>query len=104
MTFNDYQLRAKSTDIYPSNHALDCHVHGLNNEAGEVAGKYAKEIRDKVENNPQDVTKEIGDVLWFCAMICNYYGVPMEDVMRQNIEKLESRKQRGKIGGSGDDR
>ena len=103
MTPSEYQDLCADYAL-PTARGLSYLIPGLCAEAGEVAGKYAKEIRDKVENNPQDATKEIGDVLWFCAMICNYYGVPMEDVMRQNIEKLESRKQRGKISGSGDDR
>ena len=79
-------------------------ITGLCAEAGEVAGKYAKWERDGDEDCFRAIPKEVGDVLWFCAMLCTKFGFSLEDVMRQNIEKLESRKQRGKIGGSGDDR
>jgi NTP pyrophosphatase (non-canonical NTP hydrolase) len=85
-------------------------VSGLCSEAGEVAGAYAKWIRDgasrvvESEAYCQNIKKEVGDVLWFCATLSDYYGFDLESVMRHNIEKLEDRKQRNVISGSGDDR
>jgi NTP pyrophosphatase (non-canonical NTP hydrolase) len=51
-----------------------------------------------------DMMKELGDCLWFVASIAKLYDVKLSDIARMNIDKLEGRKQRGTIGGSGDDR
>lgn len=80
----------------------------LSGEAGEVAGKFAKAYRDDngviTEERKQAIVKELGDVLWFVAELCTLLGVDMEDVMEHNISKLASRKERGVLFGSGDDR
>lgn len=98
----EYALPASLNSVYL--------VTGLCAEAGEVAGVYAKWIRDGTkcasenEARRQNISKEVGDVLWFCAVLSDYYGFDLESVMRHNIEKLEDRKQRNVISGSGDDR
>lgn len=108
MNFNEYQIKAKSTDIYPSSHALDCHVFGLTNEAGEVAGKLKKVYRDnKGEFSPGikfDIAKELGDTLWYLALTAADIGYTLEEIALMNIQKLADRKERNKIGGSGDHR
>jgi len=108
MNFNEYQIKAKSTDIYPADHALDCHVHGLNNEAGEVAGKIKKMYRDSNGDFSAtvrfDVAKELGDTLWYLACIAEDIGFTLESIAAMNIQKLADRKERNKIGGSGDHR
>lgn len=108
MDFNEYQLRAKSTDIYPPSHALDCHVHGLNNEAGEVAGKIKKIYRDfNGEFSPMakvDIAKELGDTLWYLSLVALDLGFSLESIATMNIQKLTDRKERNQIGGSGDNR
>jgi len=108
MNFNEYQNAAKLTDIYPAAHALDCHVLGLANEAGEVAGKLKKIYRD---NNGEfsaeaktNIINELGDVLWYLANIAYDIGYNLEFVAKLNIDKLASRKERNKISGSGDHR
>lgn len=95
----------------PSAHSLQYLIPGLCAEAGEVADKYAKYIRDEqwqpfggLIHPTEAILKEVGDVLWFCAMLCNYYDASLADVMEANIAKLEDRKARDVIGGSGDDR
>lgn len=81
---------------------------GLAEEAGEVAGKFAKAIRDDngviTEERREAIKKELGDVLWFVAEIATLLNYSIEDIMESNIEKLTSRKLRNKIHGSGDDR
>lgn len=81
-------------------------VLGLCEEAGEVAGKYAKWRRDETDSVKfrWDVAKEIGDVLWMCAAISKDINIPLEDIASMNIEKLSSRLNRNVIEGSGDDR
>jgi len=106
MNFNEYQDAAKSTDIYPPAHALDCHVFGLTNEAGEVAGKLKKMYRDNNGELSKDVkiniAAELGDVLWYLANVAYDLGYDLEFIATMNIEKLASRKERNKLGGSGD--
>lgn len=108
MTFNEYQILAKNTDIYLANHALDCHVLGLTNEAGEVAGKLKKIYRDLNANFSDDAIKqiafELGDVLWYLALIAEDLCYSLEDIATMNIQKLADRKERNVIGGSGDNR
>ena len=95
------------TYAQPSAKGLMYLIPGLAAEAGEVAGVYAKFLRDtNRELNPiQDqMMKELGDCLWFVASIAKLYNVKLSDIAKMNIEKLEGRLQRGTIGGSGDDR
>tara|TARA_R100001460_G_scaffold11198_1_gene26315 strand:- start:1017 stop:1346 length:330 start_codon:yes stop_codon:yes gene_type:complete len=101
ITANEYQEKCKSTAIYPKRDAIAYLSLGLVSEAGEVAGKVKKHIRDGTESN---VASEIGDVLWYCAMLANELGVNLGKIMENNLEKLNDRKQRGKLQGSGDTR
>lgn len=83
-------------------------VMGLTEEAGEVAGKFAKAIRDNDgvidDERKEAIIKELGDVCWFVAELCTLMNVSMERVMQGNIDKLTSRRERNVIHGSGDDR
>lgn len=83
-------------------------VLGLTGEAGEAADKFKKIIRDKggviSGMDKEEITKELGDVLWYVAMIAEYLGVSLAEVAEVNIEKLESRWKRNKIHGEGDNR
>lgn len=108
MDFKEYQKKANSTAIYPKDFGVIYPTLGLNGEAGEVAEKIKKVIRDQggdfTEDNIQDLKKELGDVLWYIAALCKDLGLCMEDVAEANIKKLFSRKERGVITGKGDDR
>jgi len=78
---------------------------GLVGEAGEVASLFAKAVRDsKGLVNQDNLKKELGDVLWFVAVLAQHYNIDMNDLAIGNINKLRSRQQRGVLGGSGDDR
>ena len=101
ITAEKYQEGAKATAIYPKKDALAYLALGLVSEAGEVAGKVKKKIRDGTDH---DVASEIGDVLWYCAMLADYFDVDLGKIMEDNIDKLQSRKKRGVLGGSGDSR
>jgi NTP pyrophosphatase (non-canonical NTP hydrolase) len=76
---------------------------GLCGESGEVAEKVKKQVRDGVFNR-HEVAKELGDVLWYLANICNDIGYSLEEVADLNITKLSSRKERDAIKGNGDNR
>ena len=102
ITANQYQIEAKKTAIFPANKALEYLSLGLVGEAGEVANKVKKIIRDKKID--VDISGEIGDVLWYCAMLADYLDVDLGRVIENNLDKLRSRKERGVLGGSGDSR
>lgn len=80
----------------------------LNGEAGEVAEEIFKALRDDralISSARQDkIFKELGDVCWYVAMLCNELGFNLEDVMSANLEKLLDRQERDKLQGSGSDR
>lgn len=114
MTFDEYQKQAITTDLFDSkmtsanDPAFVAKLLGLVGEAGEVAEKFKKIIRDKAgkisEVDKKDITKELGDVLWYVSALAYYLEVPLQDVADGNLEKLLSRKDRGVQRGSGDNR
>ena len=103
MTADFYEARASQTAIFPKEKALEYLALGLTSEAGEVAGKVKKLIRDG-KGDKKAIASEIGDVLWYCAMMAKEVGVPLNTIMQENLRKLHSRKERGTLSGSGDER
>jgi NTP pyrophosphatase (non-canonical NTP hydrolase) len=114
MDFKEYQKQAARTDTFGggehklSEAAFVNKLLGLSSETGEVADKFKKIIRDKNgEINDEDkkgILKELGDVLWYLAMLAEYLGSSIEEVAEMNVSKLASRYERDEIHGSGDDR
>lgn len=108
MTFKEYQDFCRTTAIYRSEVSLLYPALGLTGEAGEVANKVKKLVRDGTDKLPpdwkDDIASEIGDVLWYCSALASDLGIPLSRIAKENVEKLESRMQRGVISGSGDKR
>lgn len=110
LKINEYQKEAHKTACYLGLEEGDYTypVMGLAEEAGEVCGKFAKAVRDCNgvidEERKTAIKKELGDVCWFIAEISTLLGLELEDVMQSNLDKLASRKERGVLHGSGDDR
>jgi len=108
MTLNEYQEHALETAIYPAESRIIYPTLGLTGEAGEVADKVKKIIRDNhKEATPEkkaEIMKEIGDVLWYCATLSHDLGYTLDEVAQTNVDKLRSRMERSKITGSGDNR
>lgn len=109
MDFKEYQKKSRVTALYPdkdNNYIYP--ALGLADESGEVVGKIKKVIRDQEgkmnDENKKEIAKELGDVLWYIAQLATELGADMEDIAQGNIDKLYSRLDRGKIGGSGDNR
>ena len=108
MNMQDYQTQATKTAIYPECEIVVYPALGLVSEAGEVAGKVKKVLRDKnghfdpVER--QKIAEEVGDVLWYIAALCTDLDIGMETIAQRNLDKLNSRMARGVIAGSGDHR
>ena len=109
MDFNTYQNNARLTAQYPNLGSNNIYpTLGLVGEAGEVAEKVKKVIRDKKgifdDESKKGLKKELGDVLWYISNLCTELDFSLDDVALQNLEKLKLRAAKGKISGSGDDR
>ena len=102
MTFDEYQEFAKTTAIYSDNAKVVYPTLGLSGEAGEVAEKVKKNIRDG--KSLDGVGLELGDVLWYISALADDLGVTLEEVAQANVDKLQSRMERNKISGDGDNR
>jgi NTP pyrophosphatase (non-canonical NTP hydrolase) len=110
MTFDDYQKQAMTTalDLGGSFNDLTYRSLGLTSEAGEVADKIKKIIRDKggemTAEDKKAIASELGDVLWYVQALATYLDVSLNQIAEDNLTKLLDRKSRGAIGGSGDTR
>ena len=103
MNLSDYQIWSRSVAIYPGTRAIEYLALGLTSEAGEVAGKVKKYVRDLAWDKDA-VIAELGDVFWYLARMCDEMNINAEEVLQRNYEKIESRKARGTIQGNGDNR
>lgn len=108
MTLDEYQRHALETAIYPAESRIVYPTLGLTGEAGEVADKVKKVIRDGhrdfTPEKKAEIMKEIGDVLWYCATLSHDLGYSLEEVAQTNVDKLRSRMERNRLSGSGDNR
>ena len=104
-----YQEKACETAIFPKNKAMEYLTLGLTGEAGEIANKVKKFIRDGAAQDEYlakriEIGYEIGDVLWYCAVLAKEMEMDLGHIMENNLQKLADRHKRGKISGSGDNR
>lgn len=111
MKMNDYQKSSGVTAIYPDQGeigGLAYAVLGLGGEAGEIANKVKKIIRDRggviTSEDKNDLLKEAGDVLWYLARLVDELGGSLDEVADSNLRKLLDRQRRGVLTGSGDTR
>ncbi len=109
MEFDSYQIKARETALYPNLGSNNIYpTLGLVGEAGEVAEKVKKVLRDKKGyfdlESKEAIKKELGDVLWYLSNLCTEFDFSLNDVALENLKKLKLRANAGKIGGSGDNR
>ena len=109
MTASMYQEKACETAIFPKKQAMEYLTLGLTGESGEIANKVKKFIRDGAAKDEYlakriEIGYEIGDVLWYCAVLAEELEMNLGHIMEKNLEKLADRHKRGKISGSGDHR
>jgi len=108
MELNEYQEAALSTAVFDEEYAILYPALKLAGEAGEVAEKVGKVLRDKggvfSEDVLEDLSKEVSDVLWYIAAMAEGIGYTLEEIGQINLDKLQDRKKRGTIRGSGDNR
>jgi NTP pyrophosphatase (non-canonical NTP hydrolase) len=109
MDCDDYQRAAMRTAR--DKEAPDEFMHlvlGLVGEAGEIAEKVKKLVRDDNSDlarlDRDDMAAEIGDVLWYSAVLANFLDLSLNDVAQRNVDKLADRQRRAVLGGSGDQR
>lgn len=106
---DDYQKQAVETAIYkPIGHPCIYPALGLANECGEVLGKVKKVFRDHDGQFTEDIRKaiagELGDCLWYLAVLAKEMDYTLKEIAEINIKKLSSRKEKGTIKGDGDNR
>lgn len=115
MTFDEYQKKAISTELMVRKDSLTANdpammakILGLVGEAGEVAEKFKKIVRDKngeiSKEDKSELEKELGDVLWYINALSDYLGLSLDEVANKNLKKLFDRKSRGTQRGAGDNR
>lgn len=108
MTLDQYQEAALATAIYPRDYGLIYPALGLAGEAGEVADKIKKTIRDHGgvfdAQAREAIMLEVGDVLWYIAALAREAGYSLEQVAQMNIGKLHARKVADTLHGDGDNR
>jgi NTP pyrophosphatase (non-canonical NTP hydrolase) len=108
MQFDDYQKTAQATAIYDRRYRVTYPALGLASEAGEVAGKVKKVLRDKdgafAPEQIQALKDELGDVLWYVAVLAADLDLSLDQIAADNLAKLRSRQVRGRLGGDGDRR
>lgn len=102
--FKDYSLWVEDKIITEGQTRLIENTLGLVGEAGEVAEKIKKMLRDSSKFTSEDILKELGDVVFYATALANYYDGNLGSILGLNVEKLDSRELRGKIQGSGDNR
>ena len=103
MEMSEYQRTAADTAIYKTEHAVIYPALGLAAEAGEVANKVKKILRDG-KFDREGIADEVGDCLWYIAALCRDLNIDIAEVAMGNINKLQDRKRRGKLNGEGDNR
>lgn len=103
MDLNAYQREARKTAVYPVELGLIYSVLGLTGEAGELANKVKKTIRDG-NVSVDELAAELGDVLWYVSAVADNLGFKLEYIAETNLNKLRNRAERNAIKGSGDDR
>jgi len=108
MTLNEYQQMAVETAVYGDGDKIIYPTLGLCGEAGEVSDKVKKVIRDNdgifTEELKEQIMIEMSDCLWYCAALARDLGYTLEEAAKKNLNKLNSRLERGVISGSGDNR
>jgi len=110
MNFKEFQKKAVKTAFYPNKYKIIYSAMGLGNEAGEVLGKIKKWLRgddgdgEMNKERKQALKGELGDVLWYLAVLARDLDLDLSEIAQENIEKLASRKERGKLTGDGDKR
>lgn len=104
MNFDDYQ--SKAIEFRIARATPEERVFGLLEEAGEVAGVFKRLLRGDFDDDmaATKLHKELGDVLWYLSQVALDNNWTLSSIATANIDKLTSRKIRGTLLGTGDNR
>lgn len=103
MKLDEYQKQAKKFAVPEIQSSIVYAALGLSSEAGEVAGKVKKLLRDG-DVSLNDIAAEVGDCLWYIAQLSTVLGIPLSELAERNLHKLSDRALRDAVRGSGDNR
>lgn len=110
MTFDEYQQQALTTAHHHTDPLMNKTIWamGVAGEAGEVVEKWKKIVAYQAgkvgEEDLTELAKELGDVVWYIAVLAHELGLSFDDIMQRNVVKLQDRQKRGVIKGTGDNR
>ena len=110
MTFDEYQKQAPNTAVHHPSDEMNKTIFalGIAGEAGEVIEKWKKIIAYRggvvTDDDKQELSKELGDVMWYMALFADQLGLSLDQIAQDNLAKLASRKERNVIKGAGDNR
>lgn len=110
MTFDEYQKAAYGTNLTNADDFKNLmqQVLGLSDEVGEAQAIFKKWIRDQNADleklDRKNVQKELGDIMWYVAVVAEVLDIKLSDIVRMNVDKLADRQKRGVLSGSGDNR
>lgn len=103
MTLNEYQDFVDDIRLPSASHGYA--RLGLVGEVGELLSVYAKAVRDGPRADyDANIKKELGDIMWFVSALASDHGLTLAEIIEANVEKLSSRRDRGTLQGSGDNR
>jgi NTP pyrophosphatase (non-canonical NTP hydrolase) len=96
MDLKEYQKICKKTAKKFANKEKEILTWGLGmiGEAGDVAGCLVK-IFSHDNDQKKGIKENLGDTLWYLAMICNFFGWDLEEILKENVRKLKKRYPRG---------
>lgn len=104
MTIQEYTDFVKSMKVYPEKYAIIYPALGISGESGEIAEKVKKWLRGDKHLDAEELVKELGDIMWYITSMADDLGADLQSVINENVTKLKSRKERGVVKGSGDNR
>lgn len=104
MTLNEYQTKAHTTALYPTEYAEQYNLYQLSSEVGELCRLHSKAILNRTVLNLTDIAKELGDILWHLSEFAHLNGFSLETIAQINLDKLYDRQSRNTITGYGDNR
>ena len=93
MEINDYQRLAMTTlnPVLDKKDVLINSVMGLCGESGEAIDIVKKWLAQGHELDRARLAKELGDVAWYLAEAATALDMPLEDILRANLDKLKAR-------------
>jgi len=93
MELNEYQEACKRTSkkFATPETAIATWGLGIAGEAGDVASCIKKMFAQKNVNVKEGIKENIGDIMWYASMVCDFFGWKLSDCLQENVDKLKAR-------------